>query len=269
MNNRIDALFRTLASERRKGFVAYITAGDPDPALTAPIVIGLERSGADIVELGVPFSDPLAAGVVNQRAAERALQRGVDMGTVLEIVARVRKKSEIPLILFTYLNPIFSYGFEKFASDAACAGVDGVLALDLPPEESAGYERILRARGLHCIFIIAPTTPPQRAKLIARHARGFIYYVSRTGVTGERRALESDVARHVRMIKRVTTLPVAVGFGISTPAQVDAVAKVADAVVVGSALVREIEQHCADRGLVERICRKARWLSAPLRRERR
>jgi tryptophan synthase alpha chain len=265
MSNRIDAVFSELARERRAGFIAYITAGDPRPAMTAPLVLEIEKQGADFVELGVPFSDPLADGVVNQRAAERALAHGVSLKKVLDIVKGIRKRSEIPIIIFTYLNPVLNYGFGRFARDAARAGVDGILSLDLPPEEAACYEAELTRRGVNSIFIIAPTTPPERMKLIARHARGFIYYVSRTGVTGVRAHLAAELARRVRLIRRLTSIPIAVGFGISTAAHVRAVARLADAVVVGSALVKEIELHGAKSDIVERVGEKVAQLTAPLR----
>ncbi|MCX6357679.1 MAG: tryptophan synthase subunit alpha [Candidatus Aureabacteria bacterium] len=265
MKNRIDERFARLAREGRKGFIAYLTAGDPSPAATAPLVDAIEAAGADIVELGVPFSDPLADGVVNQRSAERALRRGVNLATVLEIVRRIRTRSEIPIVLFTYLNPVVAYGFERFAAHAQRAGVDGVLALDLPLEEAGRYRRILDARGIRSIALIAPTTPPERVRRIARHARGFIYYVSRTGVTGEQRQIAFDLARHVRTIRQVTTLPIAVGFGISTPAHVKEASRIADAVVVGSAIVKEIERCRRPAALPAILGRRVRQLSAPLR----
>ena len=264
--NRIDAAFRRLRKERRAGFIAYLTAGDPSPAMTVPLVRALEANGADIVELGVPFSDPLADGVVNQRAAERALRRGTTLGGVLGLVRRIRERSEIPIVLFTYLNPVHAYGFDRFAADAARAGVDGALFLDLPPEEARGCAAALAARGVRRIVLIAPTTPPERARRIARQARGFVYCVSRTGVTGEGGALDPGLAARVRALKRAACAPVAVGFGISTPAQVAATARAADAVVVGSALVREIERGGAPADLIGRVGAKARRLSAPLRR---
>lgn len=265
--NRIDAAFLRLGREGRAGFIAYLTAGDPSPALTVPLVRALERSGADIVELGVPFSDPLADGVVNQRSSERALRHGVTLRTVLGIARRIRERSEIPLVLFTYLNPVFAYGYERFAADAVRAGVDGVLSLDLPPEEAAAYESRLSAHGLECIFIVAPTTPPARIRMIARHAGGFIYCVSRTGVTGEQRDLTAGLSARAREIRRIARVPVAVGFGISTPSQVAAAGRAADAVVVGSALVREIEAG-GGREVVRRVEEKARRLAAPLRGQR-
>lgn len=265
--NRIDAAFARLKAERRAGFIAYLTAGDPSPSSTIPLVRALEANGADIVELGVPFSDPLADGVVNQRASERALAHGVTLKTVLGLVARLRERSQIPVVLFTYLNPVYAYGFERFASDAARAGVDGVLSLDLPPEEASAYEARLAAHGVKSIFLIAPTTPPARVRLIAAHANGFIYCVSRTGVTGARRELAAGLGARLRSIRRATRTPVAVGFGISTPAQVAEAARAADAVVVGSALVKEIERGGGGAGLAARIGRRARALTAPLRRE--
>jgi tryptophan synthase alpha chain len=263
--NRIDQRFRQLAHEGRAGFIAYITAGDPRPSLTVSIVRAMERGGADIIELGVPFSDPLADGIVNQRSAERALRHGVTLVTVLACVRRIRAGSAIPIILFTYLNPLFSYGFRRFAADASRAGVDGVLVLDLPPEEARGCEAQLHVHGIRSIYLVAPTTPSERLELITRRARGFIYCLSRTGVTGERRDLLSDLAARVKAIKRLTSTPVAVGFGISTPGQVKTVAGLADAVVVGSALVKEIERQGRRRDIAARIGRKVRRLAAPLR----
>lgn len=264
MSNRIDDTFARLAREGRKAFIAYLMAGDPRPGLTVPLVLAMAKGGADIVELGIPFSDPLADGVVNQRAAERALSHGVSLAGVLGLVAEIRRRSEVPVVLFTYLNPVFSYGFERFAADAARAGADGVLSLDLPPEEAAAYERALGRHGVRNIFLVAPTTPPRRATLIARHASGFLYYVSRTGVTGEHGGLEEDLAAHVRVLRRLTRVPVAVGFGVATPAHVRRVARIADAVVVGSALVKEIERRGREKDIIERIGRKVRLLSAAL-----
>jgi tryptophan synthase alpha chain len=265
MRSRLDDTFLSLRESGRAGFIAYLTAGDPSPALTVPLALECAARGVDVLELGVPFSDPLADGVVNQRASERALRHGVTLRGVLDLVAGIRRKSEIPIVLFTYLNPLFSYGFGRFAADAARAGVDGVLSLDLPPEEAAPYEASLRKEGLQTIFLVAPTTQPDRLRLIARHARGFIYCVSRMGVTGARTRVTPDLEKRIRGIRLITRTPVAVGFGISTPEDVAAVARLADAVVVGSAFVREIESHGGEPGLVKRIGRKISLLSAPLR----
>jgi len=241
--NRIDAAFTDLAKTARKGFIPYITAGDPSPATTVSLVLMLEEVGASVVELGVPFSDPLADGVVNQEAAQRALAAGMTLGGVLDIVRDIRRSSEVPIVLFTYCNPLFRYGFERFADDAKSAGVDGVLALDLPPEESGQYKRLLDAAGLATIYLVAPTSTEQRVQLITGQTTGFVYYVSRTGVTGVRTGVDESVRPMVETIKRYTKKPVAVGFGISSRSQAAEVAACADAVVVGSALVRIVGEQ--------------------------
>jgi tryptophan synthase alpha chain len=264
MANRIDTTFENLAASRRKGFIAYITAGDPSPAITLPLVLELERNGADIIELGVPFSDPLADGVVNQRSAERALKHNVSLKNILGMVSSIRKTSSIPLVLFTYLNPVLSYGLEKFARDAAHAGIDGILSLDLPPEEAGSYKKILDRADIKTIFLVAPTTPPARIKLIARRATGFIYYVSRTGVTGVREHLEKNIAAQINRIKHSADLPVAVGFGVSTPTHVKKITSVADAVVVGSAIVKEIEKGGNAHDIIRRAGKKVKTLCGGL-----
>jgi tryptophan synthase alpha chain len=236
--NRIDRRFQALAEKGRKAFIPYITAGDPTLAHTARIVLELEKAGADIIEFGVPFSDPLADGVVNQEAAQRALKHNVSLHDVVALVKRLRERTEIPIVLFTYVNPVLAYGFEAFARDAADAGVDGVLCVDLPPEEAEDYKQLLDARGIATIFLLAPTSTPERIALITRYSTGFVYYVSRTGVTGERTSIEDSVEGMVERIKDCTKTPVAVGFGISTPAQAADVARYADGVIVGSAVVR-------------------------------
>ncbi len=238
--NRIAQRFQVLASERKPAFIPYITAGDPTLDRTAELVLEIERAGADVIEFGVPFSDPVADGVVNQEAAQRALIHGVSLHDIVALVKRLRKTTQIPIVLFTYFNPVLAYGLESFAEDAADAGVDGVLCVDLPPEEAGDYKRLLDARGIATIFLVAPTSSPERVATIARSASGFIYYVSRTGVTGERATMEASVKDMVAAIKRHTPLPVAVGFGISTPEQAAEVAGYADGVIVGSAIVRMI-----------------------------
>jgi tryptophan synthase alpha chain len=243
MLNRIDKCFARLRSANRPGFIAYITAGDPDLAATESLVLALEAAGADIVELGVPFSDPLADGVVNQMAAQRALDAGATLDKLLETIRSIRDKSQIPLVLFTYLNPLYVHGFEKFHEEAAAAGADGILILDLPPEEIDANRELADRHRLKSIRLIAPTTPPARMERIAQAADGFIYYVSREGVTGEQAALSDSIAAQVTEIKKHTDLPVAVGFGISTPTQAAEVARYADAAVVGSAIVRRIAEH--------------------------
>lgn len=240
--NRIERRFGELAAKREPAFIPYVTAGDPTLARTAELVFELERAGADIIEFGVPFSDPVADGVVNQEAAQRALKHGVSLHDIVALVRRLRTKTQIPIVLFTYYNPVLAYGIDAFANDAANAGVDGVLCVDLPPEEAAGYKRLLDGKGIATIFLIAPTSTPARIELIAKSSAGFVYYVSRTGVTGERASVEASVKGMVAEIKRHTAIPVAVGFGISTPAQAAEVASYADGVIVGSAIVRMIGQ---------------------------
>jgi tryptophan synthase alpha chain len=252
-SNRITHRFQKLATDGQKGFVAYITAGDPDFDATLAISLALEGAGVDILELGIPFSDPLADGPTIQAASGRALAAGMTVRRALELVRAIRAKSEMPLVLFTYLNPIYSYGFEKFLTDATDAGADGLLILDLPPEEAAQNAELVAAGGLDPIRLIAPTTPPERMAKIAPTGRGFIYYVSREGVTGEQASLSDTIAPQVAELRTHTPLPIAVGFGISTPAQSAAVARNADAVVVGSAIVRRIAENATAPDLADRI----------------
>ncbi len=239
--NRIDLKFCALRALKQKGFIVYISAGDPNLKTTAKLARDFERIGVDVLELGVPFSDPLADGVVNQLAAERSLKSGTTLARVLSAVAELRKTGcEIPVVFYIYYNLIHQYGVVKFARDAAVAGVDGVLALDLPPEEANNYQTALRAVGVHPIYLIAPTTPEARIAEICRHAGGFIYYVSREGVTGMQKTISHSIAPMIAKIRKHTDLPIAVGFGISTPAQARAVAVQADACIVGSAIVNQI-----------------------------
>jgi tryptophan synthase alpha chain len=246
---RIQALFRRLNAEGRKALIAYITAGDPSPAHTAGLVAALERGGADLIELGVPFSDPIADGPVIQRGVERALKAGTSVAKVLGIAREIRKKSEIPLLLFTYLNPVLRYGFEALACDAKDAGIDGCLLTDLSVEEAEPYVTPLRQAGLDTVFLAAPTSTERRLKLVSEYSTGFVYLVSRTGVTGEREALSDSLEPLVRKMRGLTQLPLGAGFGISTPEQAGAVAKMADGVVVGSAIVRLVEQNAGEAGL--------------------
>ena len=239
--NRIDARFAALRAVGRKGFVAYIAAGDPNLKTTAALARKFERVGVDVLELGVPFSDPLADGVVNQLAAERALRSGTTLDGVLAAVAELRRTGcEIAIVFYIYYNLIHRHGVERFAKDAAAAGVDGALALDLPPEESAAYERAMKRAGLSPIYLVAPTTPEKRIAEICKHANGFIYYVSRIGVTGMQKTVSSSIAPRIAAIRRHSDVPVAVGFGVSNPEQVRNIARHGDAVVVGSAIVNQI-----------------------------
>jgi tryptophan synthase alpha chain len=241
-STRISKRLADLRASGELGIVAYITAGDPSFDATLKYVLALAEAGADIVELGVPFSDPLADGPTIQRASERALKAGASLAGVLNLVRRIRQSSEVPLVLFSYYNPILQMGLEKFASAAASAGADGVLATDLTPEESEDYRRILAAHHLDTIFLGAPTSTDERLAKIAHCSSGFLYLISRTGVTGAKDALPDDLPALVRRARSVTQLPIAVGFGISLPGHVSVLGGLADAAVVGSALVSEIEK---------------------------
>ncbi|HVT15534.1 MAG TPA: tryptophan synthase subunit alpha [Thermoanaerobaculia bacterium] len=263
----IEEVFARCAEERRAAFIAFLMAGDPNLAATAACLDAVAAGGADIVELGVPFSDPIADGPVNQRAAVRALASGTKLSAVLELVARHRDRLGIPVVLFTYFNPIHARGVERFAEQAAASGVDGVVCVDLPPEEGkADLVPALRNRGVDTIFLLAPTSTRERVARVAEVSSGFVYYVSRTGVTGERSALPAELLRDLKRLRRRLDLPLAVGFGISTPEQVAAVGEVADGVVVGSALVRLIEERGAGPDLASALEEKVRELSAPLQR---
>ena len=241
--NRIVEKFAQLKKAGRKGFIVYIGAGDPNLAATRELALAFDQAGVDILELGVPFSDPLADGLVNQLAAQRGLESGTTPPKVLETVAAIRQRSAIPIILYIYFNLIHKVGLERFIKAAAKAGVDGMLVLDLPPEESDNYEALMRQAGLCHIYLVAPTTPEDRIELIVKRGSGFIYYVSREGVTGMQVRVASNLASQVAKIRAHTKLPIAVGFGISTPEQAKTVASVADAVVVGSAVVNQIAEH--------------------------
>ena len=244
MASRLDNTFAALRQSGRKAFVAYICAGDPSLKETLENVRTLEACGVDVIELGLPFSDPLADGIVNQMAAGRALEAGADMKGVIGLIRQIRAVTEIPLVLFTYLNPVYVYGFEKFHADAAAAGADGVLLLDLPPDEAVLNAELHAGLGLQRICLIAPTTPEPRMHTLAFAAEGFIYYISREGVTGAQTTLATNIASQVQVIKASgTTVPVCVGFGISTPEQARDVAMAADGVVVGSAIVKIIGKH--------------------------
>lgn len=263
--SRLDATFEGLRATGERALVAYLMAGDPSLADTERLVIEAERRGADVVELGVPFSDPLADGPVIQRAGVRALAAGTTLSRVLELVATLRARVRVPLVLMTYYNPVLAFGLKAFARTAAEAGADGVIVPDLPHEESEPLRAEAEPAGLDLIHLVAPTSPPARVKAIARLSRGFVYVVSLTGVTGERRELPKDLDAQLRTLRLVTTKPVCVGFGVSTAEQVAAVGRVADGVAVGSAIVRTIEQHAATPALLQHVGALIESLKKPLR----
>lgn len=244
---RLDDTFTSLKEQNRKAFIAYVAAGDPTFDLSLEIMHALADVGADIIELGMPFSDPLADGIVNQMAADRALKAGMTTARTLDLIRGFREKdSKTPIVLFTYLNPIFTYGFAKFQKDAVDAGADGILLLDLPPDEAELSEELAQNHGLSHIRLIAPSTPPDRVKLLAEKAEGFIYALSRTGVTGGHSAPAETIPAQVAAIKAHTDVPVCVGFGISNPEQAAMVAKASDGIIVGSAIVKQVELNQAN-----------------------
>jgi len=242
---RIGILFERLRREHRCGMIAYLTAGDPTPDATPDLVAALERGGADLIELGVPFSDPIADGPVIQMAGDRAIRAGTTLSGVLAIAAKIRERSQIPLLLFTYLNPALRYGFARLARDAKAAGIDGCLLTDVSVEEASDYVKVMREAGIDTVFLAAPTSTDHRLKLVAEYSSGFVYLVSRTGITGEQQALADSALPLIERMRALTKLPLAMGFGISTAEQVAAIAEHADAVVVGSAIVRQIGQDPA------------------------
>jgi tryptophan synthase alpha chain len=247
---KIGRLFERLRTEeRRPALIGYLTAGDPSPDQTAGLVIALARGGVDLIELGVPFSDPIADGPVIQRAADRALCAGTTLARVLGIAREVRKHSDVPLLLFTYMNPVMRYGLSKLANDAAAAGIDGCLLTDMSVEEAEPYIGAMREHNLDTVFLAAPTSTDRRLQLVAKYSSGFVYLVSRTGVTGEQQQLSESAMPLIERMRKVTDLPLAMGFGISTPEQVRQVGALADGVVVGSAIVRTIEKSGSDPAL--------------------
>lgn len=238
--SRIETALRAARRAGRAGLIPFVTAGDPDPVETPDLIATLAAAGADVVELGVPFSDPVADGVAIQRSSERALAKGVTLAKTLEIVRAARRRTNVPIVLFGYLNPVLAFTPERFAREAASAGVDGVLLTDMPVEEGSDLRALFRSSGLDTVQLASPTSGPARLPRIAAESRGFVYCISRTGVTGKREELPAGLDDLVGTVRRSTALPIAVGFGISTPAQVRAVAAIADAVVVGSALVETL-----------------------------
>jgi tryptophan synthase alpha chain len=258
--SRIKEAFTRLRVEKRGGFIPFITAGDPDLETSRELLLELARAGATVIELGIPFSDPMADGPVIQRASERALQHGFGIAEVLDVVAQARREMDVPVVLFSYYNPLLNYGVERLCRDAARAGVDGVLVTDLVPEESVEFSATLAAHNLDMIFLVAPTSTDARLQLIAERARGFIYAVSRAGVTGARQNVSLNAERLIARVRKFSRLPIAVGFGISTAEQVAETWRYADAAVVGSALVAEIERLANAKDIVPRVGEFARKL---------
>jgi tryptophan synthase alpha chain len=256
--SRIAEAFANLKRDNRRGFIPFITAGDPNLSTTHTLIIELARLGSTVIELGVPFSDPMADGPVIQRASERALRHGFGVAEILETVAQARKQTEVPIVLFSYFNPLLQFGLEELADDAGRVGVDGVLVTDLAPEEAGEFASMLRAKDLDMIFLVAPTSTDARLRLVAERASGFIYAVSRAGVTGAREQMSAEAEKLVGRVRQVSDLPVAVGFGISKPEHVADVWRYADAAVVGSAIVAEIEQAQSPADAVSRAVELAR-----------
>jgi tryptophan synthase alpha chain len=267
VSRRIELGFQRAGRQKRAAFIPYLTAGDPTLAATVPLARALERAGADILELGVPFTDPIADGPTNQRAAERALASWTTLSAVLQMVHELRYTSELPVVLFSYYNPIHAYGLSRFAVDAAVAGVDGVLLTDVPVEEARPAWEALRRVGISLIVLVAPTSTRERVKAIRKLASGFVYFVARTGVTGVRERLADDLEGQVRLVRKLTGTRVAVGFGISNPDQVHRVSQFADGVVVGSALVDRIASLGERPGLTSEVESFARSLAFATRRK--
>ncbi len=253
--NRIDQKFQDLKSNKQKAFIAYITAGDPNLQLTEELVLALEKSGVDMIELGVPFSDPMADGTTIQAASQRALNQGTTLPKIFEMVKRLRQKSQLPIALMTYYNPVFSYGDENFINTCKSIGVDGVIIPDLPPEEASVLRHAAKKTNISTIFFIAPTTTDERMKANARAATGFIYYVALAGVTGTKQAVAKDVVNQIKKLKRYTDKPICAGFGISNAEQARSIAQMADGVIVGSAIIKEIEKHAGKADCVAQVSR--------------
>lgn len=240
---RIAKKFSELKRRKRKALIVYMTAGDPSLKKNAQLLRAFEKDGVDLVELGVPFSDPLADGPVIQAASQRSLKKGTTLAQILQLVKTARRDVSIPILLMSYLNPILSYGLEAFARDSSRSGVDGIIVPDLPPDEAHAVRKALRKSGVDLVFLLAPTSGPERRRLVSRASRGFIYYVSLTGVTGMRSSIPPDIRRNIQAVKKVTSLPVCAGFGVSTPQQAKRIAACADGVIVGSAVVRALDTH--------------------------
>jgi len=262
--NRIDKTFERLKKKRKKAFIAFITAGDPNLKTTEELVKQFEQNGVDIVELGVPFSDPLADGPTIQASSQRALKSRVTLQKILESVRKIRRTSQIPIALMSYYNPIFHYGEENFMKQAKACGVDGIIVPDLPPEEAQNLMKAARQYDVATVFFVAPTTKASRLKRIVQASTGFVYYISLTGVTGARSVLPSTIGKHIKQIKRLTQKPVCVGFGVSTAKQVKKLSSISDGVIVGSAIVNKINSMRGDQQLIDSTSRFVKTLSKGL-----
>lgn len=251
--NRIEETFATLKSAERKALIPYIMAGDPDLETTTNLVVELDRRGADLVELGVPFSDPIADGPTIQRAALRALDQGTTLGNIVDTVGSIRERSDIPIVLMTYYNPVLAYGIEDLCRDAVRAGVDGLIVPDLPPEEGGDLSDACRRHGLTVVFLVAPTSTKARIELVGRHTTGFVYCVSLTGVTGARGKLADGVDEFMAQVRSHTDRPLGLGFGISSPEQANEAARLADGVIVGSAIINVMEEHAGEPDLIRTV----------------
>lgn len=253
IDSRLDRTFRRLKDQREKALIAYLMAGDPSLAETEQLVLELGKAGADVIELGVPFSDPIADGPVIQQAAERALRSGTTLRAILSMVGRVRTQSEIPLVLMAYYNSIHAFGPERFCREAVAAGVDGLIVPDMPPDEAGPLQAPAAASGLQLIFLLAPTSTAERRAFVARQSHGFVYYVSLTGITGAKLGRVSEIGHNVEQIRKVSTTPIAVGFGVTSPEDAAEVSAIADGVIVGSAIVRQIAAGQQQQGMVARV----------------
>lgn len=264
--NRIKNTFRKLKKNKKKAFIVYITAGYPSLLATERIVLELEKNGVDIIEIGVPFSDPMADGLTIQKSSEKALRKGTTLKKILRNIKKIRKKSDIPIALMSYLNPLYRYGLRKFVNDAVKSGVDGIILPDLPPEEAEELEEATKNFDFCIIFLASPTSTSRRMKIIAKHSQGFIYYVSLTGVTGIRNYLATHIAENIKKIKRFTDKPVCVGFGVSNEKQAQRLSSIADGVIVGSAIVRVIEKYEGKKVLEKKVGRFAAKLAKAVHR---
>jgi tryptophan synthase alpha chain len=264
MSGRLDSTFTRLREKREKALIAYLMAGDPGLSETEQLVVALELAGADIIELGVPFSDPIADGPVIQQAAERALKSGTSLRKILDSVKSLRQRTEIPIVLMLYYNSIHAMGCEQFCKAAGAAGVDGLIVPDMPPDEAGPLKGPADAAGLPLIFLLAPTSTTDRRKLVAKESHGFVYYVSLTGITGAKLSNVGDVQDNVKKLRKVSTSPVAVGFGVATPEDAARVSKIADGVIVGSAIVKRIASHQQDPAMVGHVAEFVRSLKAAM-----